>query len=78
MVVASLSLGTRIVTELTVLELRGHAYGCGKARTRRTIEGRDYDCCALVIQDRIELAYFGQLRKDSAISTIKRAAIDSE
>ena len=29
LVVASLSLGTRIVTELTVLELRGHAYGLG-------------------------------------------------
>ena len=30
--IASLSLGARIVTELTVLELRGHAYGLGKAR----------------------------------------------
>ena len=29
LVVASLSLGTRIVTELTVVELRGHAYGLG-------------------------------------------------
>ena len=31
LVVASLSLETRIVTELTVLELRGHAYWCGTA-----------------------------------------------
>ena len=55
--IASLGLEMRIVTELTVLELRGHAYG--------------YECCILVILDRIELAYCGQLRKDRVISPIR-------
>ena len=39
---------------------------------RRTIEWRGYDCCALVIQDRVEL------NSKEKIATIKQAALDHE
>ena len=64
LVVASLGLEMRIVTELTVLELRGHSRVT--TSLERTNEGHGYDCCTLVILDRVELVYFGQLRKDTS------------
>ena len=77
MVVASLGLGTRIVTELTVLELRGH----GKANINNELMrgvATTVTCSSSWNQDRVELEYFEQLKKDSTISPTKRAALDHE